>query len=246
MLDWQRSLVRICAPYGTNHMLFFDPLQSQLTNELLFSCPVVSNFVTLWIAAHQASLSLTISRSLPKFVSIASVMPPSHLILWYSLLLLFLIFPSTEDFSSESAFHIRWPKCWSFSFSISPPNGFESWFLLRLAGLISLLSKGFSGVFSSTTVQRHQFFGTLLSLHPKVEKWKSLSHVQFSLTPWTVTCHAPLSMDFSRPESWRGLPFPSPEDLPNPGIKPRSPALQADSLLSEPLGSPLYTQRWAQ
>ena len=58
------------------------------------------------------------------------------------------------------------------------------------------------------------------------------------MTPWTVASQAPLSMAFSRQEYWRGLPFPSPGDLSNPGIKPRSPALQADSLPSDPLGNP--------
>ena len=59
------------------------------------------------------------------------------------------------------------------------------------------------------------------------------------MTPWTGACQAPLSMEFSRQEYWNGLPFPSPEDLPNPGIEPRSPTLQADSLQSEkPKGSP--------
>ena len=59
------------------------------------------------------------------------------------------------------------------------------------------------------------------------------------MTPWTVAHQAPLSMGFSRQEHWSGLPFPSPGDLPNPGIKPRSPALQADALTSEPPGKPL-------
>ena len=67
---------------------------------------------------------------------------------------------------------------------------------------------------------------------------KSLSHVQLFATPWTVACQAPLSMGFSTQEYWSGLPFPSPEDLPNPGIKPGSPALQADALSSEPPGKP--------
>ena len=62
---------------------------------------------------------------------------------------------------------------------------------------------------------------------------KSLSRVQLFATPWTVAYQAPLSMGFSRQEYWNGLPFPSPGDLPNPGIEPRSPALQADSLPSE-------------
>ena len=73
--------------------------------------------------------------------------------------------------------------------------------------------------------------------HPKV-KVKSLSHVRLFGTPWTVAYQAPPSMGFSRQERWSGLPFPSPGDLPNPGIEPGSPALQADTLLSEPPGKP--------
>ena len=65
---------------------------------------------------------------------------------------------------------------------------------------------------------------------------KSLSRVRFFATPWTVAYQAPPSMGFSRQEYWSGLPFPSPEDLPNPGIKPGSPAFQADTLSSEPPG----------
>ena len=68
---------------------------------------------------------------------------------------------------------------------------------------------------------------------------KSLSHVRLFVTPWTVAYQAPPSMEFSRQEYWSGLPFPSPEDLPNPGIEPGSPTLQADTLLSEPPGKPL-------
>ena len=64
---------------------------------------------------------------------------------------------------------------------------------------------------------------------------QSLSHVQLFVTSWAVAHQAPLPMDFSRQEYWSGLLFPSPEDFPNPGIEPRSPALQVDSLLSEPL-----------
>ena len=76
------------------------------------------------------------------------------------------------------------------------------------------------------------------SLH-KV-KVKSLSRVRLSATLWTVAHQAPLSMGFSRQEQWIGLPFPSPGDLPNPGIEPRSPILQADGLSSEPPGKPPY------
>ena len=67
-------------------------------------------------------------------------------------------------------------------------------------------------------------------------KVKSLSHVRLLVAPWTVAHQAPLSMGFSRQEYWSGLPFPSPGDLPNPGIEPRSPVLQADALTSEPPG----------
>ena len=79
-------------------------------------------FVTPWTAACQASLALIISRSLPKFMSLTLVMLSRHLILWHPLLLLPSIFPSIRDFSSESSVHIRWPKYWSFSFSISPSS----------------------------------------------------------------------------------------------------------------------------
>ena len=71
-------------------------------------------------------------------------------------------------------------------------------------------------------------------------KVKSLSHVRLVVTPWTVAHQAPLSMGFSRQEHWSGLPFPSPGDLPNPGIEPGSPALQADALSSELPGKPQY------
>ena len=67
-------------------------------------------------------------------------------------------------------------------------------------------------------------------------KVKLLSHVRLFVTPWTVAHQAPLSMGFSRQEYWSGLPFPSPGDLPDPDIEPRSPALQADALTSEPPG----------
>jgi len=126
----------------------------------------VQLFATPRTAARQASLFLTISQSLPKFMSIASVMSSSHLIFWCHLLFLPSIFPSIRDFSNESAVCIRGPKYWSISFSISPCKSIQGWFSLRLTGLIYLLSKGLSGVFSSTIVWR-QFFGTLPSLRSR-------------------------------------------------------------------------------
>ena len=79
-------------------------------------------FATPWIAAHQASLSITNSRNLPKLMSIESVMPSSHLILFHPLLLLPSIPPSIRVFSNESTLRMRWPEYWSFSFNISPSN----------------------------------------------------------------------------------------------------------------------------
>ena len=92
----------------------------QFSSVKLFSH--VRLFVTLWTAARQACLSITNSRSLLKFMSIASVMPFNHLIICRPLLLLPSIFPSVRVFSCESDLHIRWPKYWSFSFNISPSN----------------------------------------------------------------------------------------------------------------------------
>ena len=79
-------------------------------------------FVTPWTAAHQASLAITNFQSLLKLMSIESVMPSNHLILCRPLLLSPSIFPSIRVFSNESALRIRWPKCWSFSFNISPSS----------------------------------------------------------------------------------------------------------------------------
>ena len=129
----------------------------------------VSSFSRVWhfatprTATRQAFLSITNSQSLLKLMSIESVMPSNHLILCHPFLLLPSIFPSIRVFFNKLVLHIRWPKYWSFSFSISPSN-IHDWFPLGLTGLISLLSKGLSRVFSNTTVQKHQFFGTQLSL----------------------------------------------------------------------------------
>ena len=117
-------------------------------------------FVTPWIAARQASLSITNSQSSLKLMSIGSVMPSSHLILCHPLLLLPPIPPIIRVFSNESTLHMRWPKNWSFSFGIIPS---KDWSPLEWTGWISLQSKGPSRVFSNTTVQKHQFFGAQLS-----------------------------------------------------------------------------------
>ena len=150
--------------------------------------------MTPWTAARQASLSITNSWSSLKLMSIESVMPSNHLILCHPLLLQPSIFLSIRVFSNESVLCIRWPKYWSFSFSISPSNGLY-------------------GPWNSP------------GQNTGVSEVKSLSRVQLFATPWTVANQAPPSMEFSRQEYWSELPFPSPGDLPDPGIEPGSPAL---------------------
>ena len=105
------------------------------------------------------------SWSLLRLTSINLVMPFNHLILCCPLLLLSAVFPSIKVFSSESVLHIRWPKYWSFSFSISPFNEYSGLISFKMDWFdCKVQSKGLSRVFSNTTVQSHQFFGAQLSL----------------------------------------------------------------------------------
>ena len=124
----------------------------------------MSDSATPWTEACQASLSITNSSSLLILMSIELVMPSSHLILCHPLLLLLSNLPSIRVFSNESVLRIRWPKYWCFSISISLSNEYSGLISFRLAGQISLQSKGLSRVFSNTTVQKHQFFSVQLSL----------------------------------------------------------------------------------
>ena len=114
-------------------------------------------FVTPWTAPHQASLSIAISRSLLKLMSIELVMPSNHLILCRLLLLLPSVFLSIRVFSNESALHIRWPKYWSISFSIRTSSEYSGLISFRIDWFDLLQFKGLSRVFSSTIVQNHQF-----------------------------------------------------------------------------------------
>ena len=116
-------------------------------------------FATPWIAARQASLSITNSQSLPKLMSIELVMPSNHLILCHPILLAPSIFPNIRVFSNDSVLLIRWPKYCGVSASASVLlMNIQDWFPLGWTGWISLQSKGLSRVFSNTTVQKHQFF----------------------------------------------------------------------------------------
>ena len=128
-------------------------------------CSVAQSCPTLWDPMDCSTPglpSISISWSLLKLMFIDLVMPSNHLILCHRLLLLPSIFPSIRVFSKESVLHIGG---WSLGASSSViPKHIQGWFLLGWTGWISLQSKGLSGVFSNTTVQKHQFFGTQLSL----------------------------------------------------------------------------------
>ena len=134
----------------------FSSVQS-LSHVQLFTTPPRT-------AAHQASLSITNSQNWQKLMSIQSVMPSNHLILCRPLLLPPSIFPSIRVFSNESVLPIRWPKYWSFSFSISPFSEYSGLMSLGWTSWISLQPKGLSRVFSNTTVQKPQFIGARLFL----------------------------------------------------------------------------------
>ena len=129
-------------------------------------------FVTPWTTAHQASLSITSSRSLLKHISIELVMPSNHLILCCPLLLLPSIFPSIRLFSKESVLHIRWPKYWSFSFNISPSNEHPGLISFRMDKLDLLAVQGTL----KSLLQHHSYLASkVLKCH--------FCHSRQSLTP---------------------------------------------------------------
>ena len=126
------------------------------------SCPTLCDPMN---CARQASLSITNSRSSLKLMPIESVMPYNHLILCRPLLLLPSIFPSIRVFFNESSLRMRWPKYWSFSFSISPSNEHPGLISFRIDWLDLLAVQGTlkSHFISNTTIQKNQFFSTQLS-----------------------------------------------------------------------------------
>ena len=153
---------------------------------LVCSRSVVWLFATSWTEAHQATLSFIISRNLLKLMSVESVMPSSHLILCHPLLFLPSIFPSIRVFSNESALHIRWPKYWNFSFSISPSNEYSGlisfridWFdLLEVQGTLKSLLQYHSS--KASILWLSAFFMVQLS-HPYMTTGKTVT-----LTIWTI------------------------------------------------------------
>ena len=151
-LNIQKTMIMASGPISSVQML---------------SCVQLST--TPWTAACQTSLSLTISQSLLKLMSIESVMPSNHLILCQPLLLPPSIFLSIRVFSNESVLCIRWSKYWSFHLSISPSHEYSGFISFRIDwfDLLAVPSQGLSKVLSNTTVQKHQFFITQPSLCSK-------------------------------------------------------------------------------
>ena len=145
----------------------------------------VQLFVTPWTAARQASLSITNSLSLLKLTSIERVMPSNHLILCCPLLLLSLIFLSIRVFSNESALHIRWPKYWSFSFSIHPSNGYSGLISFRIDLLDLLTVQGtlkslLQHQCSKASILQRSTFLIVRPSHPCMTTVKTIA-----LTRWT-------------------------------------------------------------
>ena len=166
LLLWQKYL-----DFGLYYISTLLCIHNILYKYLIYHITIFSSvqllrlFATPWIAAHQASLSITNSWSSLRLTSIKSVMPSSHLILCRPLLLLPPIPPSIRVFSNESTLRMRWPKYWSFRFSIIPSKEIPGLISFRTDWLDLLAeSLGLSRVFSNTTVQKHRFFGTQLSL----------------------------------------------------------------------------------
>ena len=143
---------------------FFLGFMQKLKTKYQFSLSHAWLFANPWTVARQASLSITNSQSLFKLMSIESVMPSKHLILCRPLLLPPSIFPSIRVFSNQSALCIRWPKYWSFSFSISPSSKYSGVISFRMDWLDLLAVQGTLKSLCQYQVQKHQLFGAQLSL----------------------------------------------------------------------------------
>ena len=152
-------MVRVLRNSEEGAVLFFIILFISVQ----FSCSVVSD--SLWPHGPQhSSLSIINSQGLPKLMSIESMMPSNHLILCHPLLLLPSIPPSVRVFSNESALHIRWPKDWSFSFSISPSSEYSGLISFGMDWLDLLAVQGTLKSLLQHHSQKHQLFGAQLSL----------------------------------------------------------------------------------
>ena len=171
------AAVTICSDFQ------FSSVQS-LSHVWLFAIP--------WITAHQAYLSLTNFRSSLKLMSIESVMPSSHLILCRSLLFLPSIPPSIRVFSNESSLHMRWPKYWSFSFSISPVNEHPGLISFRMDWLDLLAVQGtlkslFQHHSSMASILQHSAFFTVQLSHPYMTTGKTIkTYLLYARNYWPL------------------------------------------------------------
>ena len=154
--EFETAVYQFILPGPRGSLLFLQFSSVQLLSRAQL-------FVTPWIAAHQASLSITNSQSSLKLMSIESVISSNCLIFCHPLLLLLSIIPAWGSFH-ESVLRIRWPKDWSFSFSISPSSEYSELISFRMDWLDLLAVQGLSRVFSNTAGKKHQFFGAQLSL----------------------------------------------------------------------------------
>ena len=159
---------------------------SQVQYSSVQSISCVRLFVTPWTAAHQASLSITNSRSLLKLMSVESVMPSNHLILCHPLLLPPSIFPSSRVFSNESVLRLRSQKYWSVSFNISPSNEYSGLISFRMDWLHLLAAqKTLKSLLqhhsSEASILRHSAFFTVQLSHPYMTTGKTIA-----LTRWTL------------------------------------------------------------
>ena len=182
---WDKRNRQGPSPHRACFLAHLSLLSSVQFSSVQFSRSVMSDYLwPPWATTHQASLSITNCWSLPKPVSIDSVMPSNHLILCHPLLLLPSIFPSIRFFSNESGLCIRWSKYWSFSFSISPSNehpGLSSfrmeWLdLLAVQGTLKSLLQHHS---SKASIFRHSAFFTVQLSHPYMTTGKTIA-----LTRW--------------------------------------------------------------
>ena len=149
---------------GMQQSMESQRIRHDLATQSVQSLSCVWIFVTPWTAARQASMSFTNYWALLKLMSTESVMPSNYLILCHPLLLLPSVLPNIRVFSNESVLHIRWPKNWSISYSKSPSNEYWGLISFRIDWFDLLAVQGTLRVFSKATVQKHQFFGTHLSL----------------------------------------------------------------------------------
>ena len=165
------TMVEIGVVIALNQLIYYthSPRKKIYSNNIISSVQSLSRvwlFATPWIAAHQASLSITISRSSLRLTSIESVMPSSHLILCRPLFLLPTIPPSIRVFSNESTIHMRWPKYWSFSFSIIPSKNQPGLISFRMDWLDILAVQGtlkslLQHHSSKASILRHSAFFTV-------------------------------------------------------------------------------------